>query len=102
VDDPRPEQAIQYYRASSVALTLNGYNNSAVYTDGPAEDAPLPAGIDVEMISCINNTIGGRVPLVEGFGSSSATRIVPVTFDPWTQLGLIYLFYITLRSMCLL
>nr|VWO94692.1 Uncharacterized protein [Ganoderma boninense] len=27
--DPLPEQAVQYFRASSVALTLDGYNNTA-------------------------------------------------------------------------
>jgi len=96
LDEPGPEQVIQYYRASSVALILDGYNNSAVYPNGPAEDTPLPTDIDREMISCINGTIGGRVPLVEAYrGSSSVTGVSPSMFS----LGLIYLFYFVLRSM---
>ncbi|KAI6112595.1 hypothetical protein F5141DRAFT_1063000 [Pisolithus sp. B1] len=30
---PQPQQAIQYYRASSVVLTLDGYNNSAIFSN---------------------------------------------------------------------
>ena len=100
LDDPRPEQVIQYYRASSVALTLDGYNNTAVYVDGPAEDTSLPMGIDVEMISCMNSTIGGRVPLVVGFGSTgAATRIAPSVSNHIQQLCLLYLLYAVVRSM---
>ncbi|KAG6844503.1 hypothetical protein H0H87_006389, partial [Tephrocybe sp. NHM501043] len=35
---PRPEEAIQYYRASSVVLTLDGYNNTAALSND--ETAP--------------------------------------------------------------
>ncbi|KAH0826755.1 hypothetical protein J3R83DRAFT_5165 [Lanmaoa asiatica] len=39
---PQPEQAIQYYRASSIVLTLDGYNNSATLGSDPnATDSPL-------------------------------------------------------------
>ena len=99
LDEPGPERVIQYYRASSVALILDGYNNSAVYPNGPAEDTPLPTEIDLQMISCFNSTIGGRVPLVEAYrGSSSVTRISPSIFS----LSFIYLFYLVLRSMRIL
>jgi len=102
LDDPGPEQVIQYYRASSVALTLDGYNNSAVYVNGPAEDTPLPANIDLEMISCVNSTIGSRVPLLEAFTSSSATRMAPSILNHVEQLGLLYVLYIVLCSMRIL
>ncbi|KAL0573020.1 hypothetical protein V5O48_008948, partial [Marasmius crinis-equi] len=56
---PKPEQVIQYYRASSVALALDGYNNSAVFSrDERTRDTDLPSGIDVDMINCVNQTIG--------------------------------------------
>ncbi|KAJ7513078.1 hypothetical protein B0H11DRAFT_17357 [Mycena galericulata] len=62
-----PEQVVQYYRASSVALTLDGYNNSAVYApENSTTDTPLPAGIDTNLLECLNATIGLAVPLVGG------------------------------------
>lgn len=66
--DPRPEQAIQYYRASSVVLALEGYNNTAALTgDANATPVPLPS-VDMDMLKCFNDTIGQYVPL---FGSAS-------------------------------
>ncbi|KAI0319651.1 hypothetical protein OF83DRAFT_1034769, partial [Amylostereum chailletii] len=62
--DPQPEQAIQYYRASSVVLTLDGYNNSAVYSpDVNASATALPTGVDSTLLDCLNTTIGQAVPL---------------------------------------
>ncbi|KAK7012285.1 hypothetical protein R3P38DRAFT_1590134 [Favolaschia claudopus] len=57
--DAAPEQVVQYYRASSLALTLDGYNNSAAFgPEGSAADTSLPAGIDDGLLGCLNNTIG--------------------------------------------
>ncbi|KZP09691.1 hypothetical protein FIBSPDRAFT_759584, partial [Athelia psychrophila] len=61
---PQPEQAVQYYRASSVVLSLAGYNNSA----GP--NTPLPSTTNAVLLSCMNYTIGESVPLVNGGASS--------------------------------
>ncbi|RDX43609.1 hypothetical protein OH76DRAFT_1487753 [Lentinus brumalis] len=67
--DPRPEQAIQYYRASTVVLTLEGYNNTAALTGDPnATAVPLPS-VDMKMLNCVNETIGRRVIM---FGSASS------------------------------
>ncbi|KAG6331314.1 hypothetical protein ID866_7774 [Astraeus odoratus] len=64
---PRPEQAIQYYRASSVVLALDGYNNSATYSDNSSiPDSPLPSNIDVKLLDCLNQTVGLATPLVDG------------------------------------
>jgi len=69
-NSPKPEQAIQYYRASSVVLTLDGYNNTAVFSDDAnAVDTPLPTGIDTTLLYCLNETIGLAVPLVDGAGA---------------------------------
>ncbi|KAI0036415.1 hypothetical protein K488DRAFT_41051, partial [Vararia minispora EC-137] len=65
--DPQPEQTIQYYRASSVSLTLDGYNNTAALgNDTNAPPTPLPSGIDTVLLGCLNDTIGAAVPLVDG------------------------------------
>ncbi|KAM5541678.1 hypothetical protein V8D89_004659 [Ganoderma adspersum] len=64
--DPRPEGAIQYYRASSVALTLDGYNNTAALASDASASAKavsLPAYVDTQLLDCLNSTIGAAVPL---------------------------------------
>jgi len=71
---PQPEQAIQYYRASSIVLTLDGYNNSATLSSNAnATDSPLPSGIDTTLLDCLNQTIGLSAPLVSGAGSRWST-----------------------------
>ncbi|RPD60347.1 hypothetical protein L226DRAFT_469372 [Lentinus tigrinus ALCF2SS1-7] len=74
--DPLPEQAVQYYRASSVVLTLDGYNNTAALTgDANAKPIPIPANVDTTLLNCLNSTIGQAVPL---FDSASAAFSVSV------------------------
>lgn len=64
---PQPESAVQYYRASSVVLTLDGYNNTAADSSDPnAPNTPLPTNIDTTLLNCLNSTIGQAVPLVDG------------------------------------
>lgn len=64
--DPKPEQSVQYYRASSVSLTLDGYNDtSALSDDANATPVPLPSNIDTTLLNCLNDTIGAAVPLFE-------------------------------------
>ena len=71
---PRPEQAVEYYRASSVVLTLDGYNNTAALSDDSnAADTPLPTNIDTTLLDCLNQTIGLSVPLVDAAGARWAT-----------------------------
>ncbi|KAI8974802.1 hypothetical protein BD414DRAFT_497520 [Trametes punicea] len=70
--DPKPEQAIQYYRASSVVLTLDGYNDTSALLDNSSAPAPpLPSNIDTTLLNCLNQTIGAAVPLFETSGSWS-------------------------------
>jgi len=67
---PLPEQVVQYYRASSVVLTLDRYNDTAALNGtqnlnatGPA--LPFPNGTDTTLLTCLNETIGRAVPLVD-------------------------------------
>lgn len=73
---PLPEQVIQYYRASSFALSLDGYNNTAALSSNmPAsnssapvplsQDTPLPSGLNTTFLQCLNTTIAASVPLVD-------------------------------------
>ncbi|KAJ3710409.1 hypothetical protein C8R42DRAFT_648742 [Lentinula raphanica] len=66
-DAPKPEQVVQYFRASTVALTLDGYNNTSVFSDSNSTaDVALPSGIDTTLLDCMNSTIGVAVPLIDG------------------------------------
>src|SRR5882762_8323623 len=61
----QPASAVQYYRASSVVLTLDGYNNTALFSsNSTAPTAPLPNNVDMKLLVCLNDTIGRGVPLV--------------------------------------
>lgn len=63
--NPKPEQSVQYYRASSVALTVDGYNNTGALQDDTA-NTPIPSWVDTNALNCLNSTIGVAVPLVDG------------------------------------
>lgn len=63
---PQPERVVQYYRASSTALLLQGYNNTADLTDVQNQtNTPLPSSINMTMLLCLNETIGAAVPIVD-------------------------------------
>lgn len=70
--DPLPVDAVQYYRASSAVLTLEGYNNSVVLSSAPNATAkPLPANVDWTLLACLNATIGAAIPLVDAPASKA-------------------------------
>ena len=82
---PQPESAIQYYRASSVVLTLDGYNDTAADSPNPdTPDTPLPTNIDITLLNCLNSTIGQAVPLVDG----------ALVSRPGTGMGVLCLFWV--------
>ncbi|KLO13516.1 hypothetical protein SCHPADRAFT_940308 [Schizopora paradoxa] len=73
---PLPEQVIQWYRASSFALTLDGYNNTAALASNQPSsnssmnftrlgDTALPANLNMTFLNCINYTTGASVPLTD-------------------------------------
>jgi hypothetical protein len=63
---PRPEETVQYYRASTAALMLEGFNNTAQLSDDTSlSDTPLPTNIDMNLLTCLNETIGAAIPLVD-------------------------------------
>ncbi|KAJ7136823.1 hypothetical protein C8R44DRAFT_948503 [Mycena epipterygia] len=66
----------EYYRASSVALSLDGYNDIAVFApENSTANTPLPAGIDMTLLGCLNGTIGNAVPLVDGARTHAAPSV---------------------------
>ena len=72
---PVPEQVVQYYRASSFALSLDGYNNTAALpSNAPASndsspvqmaDTPFPSGLNTTFLECVNSTTAASVPLLD-------------------------------------
>ncbi|KAK7040781.1 hypothetical protein VNI00_009687 [Paramarasmius palmivorus] len=88
---PQPENAIQYYRASSVALTLDGYNNTAALSsDENLPPVPLPQGIDNALKDCLNNTIGEAVPLIDNGASKLGVVGMGQIALMWVVLGLLF------------
>lgn len=91
--EPRPEQAIQYYRASSVVLLLDGYNNTnALGNDTNATAVPLPSWVDQTLLTCLNDTIAASAPL---FASAQGRLYAPnlgglvaLVFVVWRLFGL--------------
>ncbi|EKM57725.1 uncharacterized protein PHACADRAFT_251537 [Phanerochaete carnosa HHB-10118-sp] len=91
---PRPEQAVQYYRASSVVLTLDGYNDTAALSnDSSMPDTPLPSWVDTPFLNCLNQTIGAAVPLVDAASPSSVSAVLGS--PGMSLLGLIWIFVIS-------
>jgi hypothetical protein len=70
---------VQYYRASSVVLTLDGYNSTVLNgTQNPNASAPvvsLPNGTDTGLLTCLNDTIGRAVPLVDAGARSGPPTV---------------------------
>jgi hypothetical protein len=65
-----PEEVLQYYRASSVVLLLYGFdscvlNGTQNLNTSVAPVISLPNGIDTTLLTCLNDTIGRAVPLVD-------------------------------------
>lgn len=86
---PLPEQVIQWYRGSSFALSLDGYNNTAALASNqpPSNsstdytrliDTPLPDGLNTTFFNCVNYTIGESVPLIDGPTPLSVLDIIQI------------------------
>jgi len=87
---PRPEQVVQYYRASSVSLSLDNYNNSAVYSNSPVDDSPIPPTTNLEFLNCLNTTIGAAVPLVDAgmkWSAPSSVGLAGLAYVVWCLTG---------------
>jgi len=90
---PKPEQVVQYYRASSAALMLAGYNNTAQLSDDTSlPDTPLPTNIDTNLLTCLNQTIGVAIPLVDA--ANPTTWNFGVTSSAYSISGFWLLYYI--------
>ncbi|KAJ7097033.1 hypothetical protein B0H15DRAFT_961126 [Mycena belliarum] len=74
---PKPEQAVQYYRASTAVLTCDAYNNTVIFaadnTTASASDSPVPfpAALNTTLLSCLNDTIGAAIPLIDAGGAAA-------------------------------
>ncbi|KAL5522928.1 hypothetical protein ACEPAF_1195 [Sanghuangporus sanghuang] len=78
---PKPEQAVQYYRASSIVLSLDGYNDTVALNQSATvneTDTPLPSWLNTGMLDCVNQTIGAAAPLIDA--DSSATSLSSTFF----------------------
>lgn len=90
--DPQPGQAVQYYRASSVVLTLDGYNDTYAYSAAATNaSVPLPRWVNATFLGCVNDTIGEAVPLISSARPTDrvpAVGVVPLLWVLWYLLVL--------------
>ena len=83
---PLPEQVVQYYRASSFALSLDSYNNTAALaSNAPVTNtsttksvpvSPLPNSINNTFLVCLNTTVGASIPLVDPISKDDLYEII--------------------------
>ncbi|KAL5522952.1 hypothetical protein ACEPAF_1219 [Sanghuangporus sanghuang] len=75
---PKPEQVVQYYRASSIVLTIDGYNNTVALNQSATlndTDTSLPSWVNSQVLDCVNQTIGAAAPLIDDETSSASARL---------------------------
>lgn len=79
---PLPEEVVQYYRASSVALALGGYDSAALNgtQNASAPVLSLPNGTDTALLTCLNDTIARAVPLVDAGARSGPPAVYTLLF----------------------
>jgi hypothetical protein len=68
---PLPEQVVQYYRASSAALAIEEYNNTALWEVG-TPDIPVPG--NYSKLECMKAVMRQELPLVTGRALESSLR----------------------------
>lgn len=97
---PRVESIIQWYRSSSFALSLDGYNNSASAVTPAALSnnthqlvaalipaTPLPSNLNRAFLDCVNYTTASSLPLVDaGFSNLPPVNGLGLLFILWTTL----------------
>lgn len=96
---PLPAEVVQWYRASSFALALDGHTNLAssatnISADPPLPlslDTPLPAALNATFLACLNATIGAAVPLLASakFNKLSAGAIAGIVIGSIAALILV-------------
>ncbi|CCA71842.1 hypothetical protein PIIN_05777 [Serendipita indica DSM 11827] len=92
ISQPRPENVIQYYRASSFAVTYPGYKNtfalgSNISTSQTfADSSPLPSRIaNSGFLRCINDTIGNALPIADSPGLWKSWMATILGIAVWVQ-----------------
>ena len=108
-----PEQIVQYYRSSSLALALTSYNNSASSLfNAPqtsdslpnnTQDTPLPTGTDLIFLACLNNSVAESAPLMDATDTPLANHGLklgsPILWDGPYVPAIILLWIVLFRMM---
>ncbi|KAH6918325.1 hypothetical protein BKA70DRAFT_1554409 [Coprinopsis sp. MPI-PUGE-AT-0042] len=63
-DRPFAEEAVQYYRGSSAALAIEGYNNTALWGEEGTPDIPVPG--NYSKLECLKSLMSQELALVAG------------------------------------
>ncbi|KAF9531714.1 hypothetical protein CPB83DRAFT_82194 [Crepidotus variabilis] len=100
--NPQPEQVIQYFRGSTIALTLDAYNNSATYATGNSllqVDSSLPKfnGGEQQIYDCIAKAIRSAAPLMN---SSNRLRVSSLNFGTFGLAWIIIWLFKVVQDIC--
>ena len=89
----QPGNLLQYYRGDSAAILLEGYDNSKEPSDSPnlVPNPPFPLNVSVDAWSCLNQTIGASVPLMNTASGFPQWAIALIVVLSCVFLGLISL-----------
>ncbi|KZV90009.1 hypothetical protein EXIGLDRAFT_649755 [Exidia glandulosa HHB12029] len=91
LSDPQPEQAVLYFRGSTVVLTNDGFNNTAALNDTQGNETVYkPTDAAAPLYTCLQTSIAKNVPLIQNVpnpSTSTSTAFAastPSTIVLWT------------------
>ncbi len=88
----KPEQIWTYARASSAALSVDEYNNTALFSNNQyAPPSPLSKFVDLDIIQQVNGSMTAMLPLVNGDGVHHGSHEMLLRFPGMLLLGFLIL-----------
>ncbi len=86
-----PQKALQYYRASTAVLLLDGFDSGVLNSTQNVNTSvvpviSLPNGTDTRLLTCLNDTIGRAVPLIDA-GFQTGPPAVYTLLIAWLLAG---------------
>lgn len=99
LSDPQPEQAVLYFRGSTVVLTNDGFNNTAALNDTQPEGNETvykPTDAAAPLYTCLQSSIAKNVPLIQNIPNpSSASAAFAATPSTIVLLWTLFMFFLS-------
>jgi hypothetical protein len=73
---------------------VDGYNDTAADSNDPnAVDTPLPSGLNMTFLDCLNQTIGASAPIIDAAPSLHALAGIPIWGTAWLVVVLVKILF---------